>query len=229
MNQILVTRLKKSSQKKKLSFFRFAFFISIFFIVSCVIYISYLKSFKKSRDATANYLINSYTISNLYGSTNFYFTDIPSTTPNDLEHLDNSEPPIVIGIIRINKLNFSYPVLSYLTDEFLKISVCRFYGPNLNEVGNVCIAGHNYNDGSFFSSIYSLNYGDSIFIVSNNEEVEYIVYNKKEVNYTDTSCTEQNTDGKREITLVTCNNFNGYRIVISAKEKDLIEVNSMNY
>ena len=34
----------------------------------------------------------------------------------------------------------------------------------------------------------------------------------------DTSCTSQDTNGNKEITLVTCNNFNGNRLIIKAKE-----------
>ena len=49
-------------------------------------------------------------------------------------------------------------------DELLKIAPCRFYGNNLNKVGNVCIAGHNYDNGEFFSNLDQLELGDIIDI-----------------------------------------------------------------
>ena len=105
-----------------------------------------------------------------------------------------------------------------MNDELLTLSVCRFYGPMPNEVGNICIAGHNYNNGSFFSNIPLLSVGDTIILtdLSHNQQF-YKIYEKDEINARDTSCTSQETNGQKEITLVTCNNFTGNRIIIKAK------------
>ena len=40
----------------------------------------------------------------------------------------------VIGTIDIEKINVSYPILSDINKDILKISPCRFYGPMPNEV-----------------------------------------------------------------------------------------------
>ena len=45
----------------------------------------------------------------------------------------------------------------------------------------------------------------------------YSVYNVYETKIDDISCTLQDTDS-REITLVTCNNANGNRIIVKARE-----------
>ena len=96
-------------------------------------------------------------------------------------------------------------------------SICKFYGPNPNEIGNLCIAGHNYNNNSFFSNLNKLKIGDSIFIEDNLSKIlEYKVYRKYETQFTDTTCTSQDTFGNKEITLVTCNNLNGNRIIVKA-------------
>jgi len=106
-----------------------------------------------------------------------------------------------------------------VSDELLKIAPCKFYGPYPNEIGNLCIAGHNYNNNLFFSNIYKLNIGDEINIYdSSNSLIKYYVYKKYETNKNDTSSTSQNTNGNKEITLVTCNNFNGNRLIIKAKK-----------
>ena len=46
----------------------------------------------------------------------------------------------------------------------------------------------------------------------------YRVYNVYETTIDDKSCTSQETNNKREITLITCNNVNDNRIIVKAKE-----------
>jgi len=45
----------------------------------------------------------------------------------------------------------------------------------------------------------------------------YIVYSKYEVEASDTSYINQATNGGQEITLLTCDNANGKRLIIKAK------------
>lgn len=91
---------------------------------------------------------------------------------------------------------------------------------NIYPLGNICIAGHNYNDGSFFSDLSKLYINDKIIFTDIYEvNIIYTVYDKYEISSTNTSCTNQETNGNKEITLVTCNNFNGNRIIIKAKER----------
>lgn len=47
--------------------------------------------------------------------------------------------------------------------------------------------------------------------------INYSVFTVYEVSTTDTSCTIQDNTVK-EITLVTCNNINGNRIIVKAKQ-----------
>ena len=70
----------------------------------------------------------------------------------------------VIGLIEIKKININYPIISSYNNDLLKIAPCRFYGPMPNEVGNICIAGHNYNSYKFFSRLKNLSIGDVITI-----------------------------------------------------------------
>lgn len=55
-----------------------------------------------------------------------------------------------IAVLKIPSLNIEYPVLSSTSTELLKISLNKYWGANPNEVGNMCIVGHNYNDSRFF-------------------------------------------------------------------------------
>ena len=56
-------------------------------------------------------------------------------------------------MIEIPKIGIYYPIISEATDELLKISPCRIAGPMPNEDGNLCIAGHNYDNYKFFSKL----------------------------------------------------------------------------
>ena len=109
--------------------------------------------------------------------------------------------------------------MSISNDDLLDISVCRFAGPMPNEIGNLCIAGHNYVDYKFFSRLNELKTNDTITIYDlSGNKVEYGIYDIYETKPDDTCCTFQNTNGKKLVTLVTCNNVNGKRLVIHAKE-----------
>ncbi len=123
------------------------------------------------------------------------------------------------SILNIPSLEINYPVLSKTTDELLKISLTKFWGPEPNKVGNYVVVGHNYKNKKMFGKLSSIQNGDIIEITDlKGKTVKYEVYNKFTVTPDDTSCTTQKTNGKREITLITCTNYGQQRLVIKAKE-----------
>lgn len=194
MNQILENKKDKLKNKKR---YYAQFYISFFVIICIIIYFSYKKytgnNFSKVSDATNK----SYNITRLY-----------SNVINS-NYTTNETQISIIGTIKIPKLEISYPIFSEYSDELLKISVCKFYGPEINTTGNLCIIGHNYNNGDFFSDLYKLNINDIIDIYDiNSKPISYYVYSIYEVNANDLNYLNQNTNGKREITLITCNNSN---------------------
>ena len=83
--------------------------------------------------------------------------------------------------------------------------------------GNICIAAHKYDNDKFFSKINTLHNEDLIYIYNlNGEKQEYNVIKYFETEFNDFSCTNQNTNGMQELTLVTCNNVNNKRIIVKA-------------
>lgn len=87
-------------------------------------------------------------------------------------------------------------------------------------MGNFCIAGHNYRNSQLFSRIPQLEIGDLIYLTDlSGITIEYIINNKYSVSPEDTSCTSQTTNGKREITLITCTNSTLERIIVKAVER----------
>ncbi len=86
-------------------------------------------------------------------------------------------------------------------------------------LGNLCIAGHNNADNTQFGRLHSLTIGSiiKIFDLSGNS-IDYTVYSKTQINANDLSCTSQDTNGFKEITLITCNNVKGNRVCLKARQ-----------
>lgn len=195
MNQILITPFQKSIKK----WFKLQFFLSNFIILSILLYFfgNYFYIIKEEKKS--NQLINNLTISKLY----------------------SNSPSNVFGIIEIPKIDVYYPVFSSIDDELLKVSPCKFYGGSLNNFGNICIAGHNYNNNLFFSNIHYLEPHDEIFLYDNNEKkFVYEVLNIYEVEPTNLAPILDYSKTQRILTLVTCNNLNKNRIIVKSKQKD---------
>ena len=206
-----VNTSKKHSYKK---IFNIQFFLSIIAILVITSLFAYYKISLNHKEDFSNLLINNYSITKLYSNN----TD---TNTNDAPQL---EPNSIIGIIEIPVLNISYPIFNELTDELLKTSPCRFFGnfPSINSNDfNLCIAGHNYDNDKFFSKIKDLNINDKIYIYDNSDnQYTYSVMKNYEVKSDDLSPVYHTITDSFELTLVTCNNFNGNRIIIKAKIED---------
>ena len=217
MNQILFSKfnqeIEKQENKRKrnlLIVFKYQFAISILIIIGCFTYYMYNLYSAKQKENLSKQLLSNFNINLLYSDTSGY-----STSAVEVEESNNSS--FIIGLIEIKKLKIIYPILSEVNDDLLKIATCRFYGPLPNEVGNLCIAAHNYNDYRFFSRINQLEIGDSINIYDALGNVlEYHVTDKYIISATNSNCTSQDTNGERQITLLTCNNMTGYRLVVKA-------------
>ena len=121
-----------------------------------------------------------------------------------------------IAKIFIPKINLETYVLKNYSTDSLKISVTKFWGANPNEVGNFCIAGHNYRE---FKNITDLEIGDYLTLVDNyNGEIQYVIYDIFKVYPSQTDCLSQDTNGNREITLITCTQNSQKRIIVKARE-----------
>ena len=59
-------------------------------------------------------------------------------------------------------------------------------------------------------------------MMSHGRLISYVIYDKYETYYNDISCINQDTNNSRELTLVTCNNLNGNRFIIKAKEQNYL-------
>ena len=125
-----------------------------------------------------------------------------------------------IGILKIPSLKIEYPIISETTNAALKISVTKYWGPNPNEVGNLVILGHNYKSSYMLSKLPNIKIGDIIKITDKKgKTIDYKVYETKTIDPNDASCTSQKTDGKKEVTVITCIDNGKNRFYAKAREK----------
>ena len=234
--------------KKKKKIYKFNFILSLFFLivlVSFYIYAAYdrEKSEAVSQEILANANIpeedktevnSDILIAVLNDTTDDGEEEKPVVVPTTNNSNTTVTKPkekssagytyVVDGKIEIPKIKVDYPILSgetkseQETEALLKMSPLKFPGPEINEIGNYCIVGHNYRNSKFFSKVPTLENGDIIRITDmSGKVVEYSVYTKYNVVPSDTTCTDQRTNGKKEITLITCTNDSKERVIVKAR------------
>lgn len=125
----------------------------------------------------------------------------------------------VIGIITIPKINLKYPILDRTDNKGMKLSITKFWGSELNEIGNVTLAGHNNRDGTMFGKTKNLEKGDIIQITDmKSRTLDYEVFDYYIIDPNDVSCVESIDGSTKEVTLITCSNGNKKRLVTKARE-----------
>lgn len=235
MNQILISEklYVTPDMKKKKKFFKFEFFLSIFLV--CVlssygIYAEYdrNKNEQVSKEILANMdsQLQEEKLEKVVVILNAAFNEEINTISETEEipavqvttSSDGTEY-YTIGTINIPSIGVNYPILSETTTELLKISPCKFWGADPNQVGNFCIVGHNYRNSKFFSKVPNLQNGDIIEITDlSNTTVQYSVYDKYTVEPDNTDCTSQRTNGRKEVTIITCTDDGQQRVIVKARK-----------
>ena len=124
----------------------------------------------------------------------------------------------VLGRLVIDKVNVSKNILDVSNEDSLKVSAVKLYGPNINEVGNFCICGHNWK--SMLKRVLELEVGDTFYLIDRKtlSKVNYEIYNIYTCMPKDLECLNQNTERKRETTIITCNPGGITRLIIKGKE-----------
>ena len=131
MNQILYkcnfdnfNNFKNHNERKKFIIILVCAIILIFIAIFLYFFIKY--NMNKKEKLSRN-LVSNFSIMNLYSNT------IDNYVSEQLA-VESKEEPFVIGLIQIDEIKLTYPILSTTTEELLTISPCRFYGPMPNEV-----------------------------------------------------------------------------------------------
>lgn len=246
MNQILVTKKLYITPelKRKKKVYKFNFFISVFLICILVSFYIYAEYDRNKSEETSQALLSEFNENSdiLKEKSNILIAVLNDTNEdsnaNDTSE-DSSQKAIntsnvqttkegfkytTIASINIPKINVNYPILEgetgslEETESIIKIAPAKFWGSNPNKVGNFCIVGHNYLNSKFFSKVPTLENGDIIEITDENKQtMSYSVYTKYEVVPEDVSCLDQETNGRKEITLITCTDDSQKRVIVKAR------------
>lgn len=245
MNQILVTEkiYVTPELKRKKRIYKYLFILSIFSIISLFsiyIYAEYDRNRDESisADILSNMTItkDDTTVSSYKNALVVKITkdvtetieekqevesDLQMATATSTYTASNGKKYESVGVVTIPKLNITYPILSKTTEALMKVSACKFHGANPNEVGNLCIIAHNYRrKGVFFSDVPNLIVGDIVEIQDlSKRTIQYEVYDVHTVMPDNVDDTTQKTNGKREVTLITCTNDSQQRVIVRCKEK----------
>lgn len=131
----------------------------------------------------------------------------------------------IIGIVTIPKIQLTYPILDIdtynpeETKEPMKISIVKYWGGNVNDYGNLSIAGHNKYDGTMFGKTKNLNIGDIVELTDlTNKTIQYEIYDKFVTDPNDVTILQTTDNTIKEVTLITCTNGNRNRLILKAKE-----------
>lgn len=245
MNQILVTEkiYVTPELKRKKRLYKSLFILSVFLIISLFSVYIYAEYDRNKQEGISGDILSYLTNKEDKTTISSYENALVVKITQDIEPLGededissqlqmatatstyvapNGKEYDTIGVVRIPKINLSYPILAQTTNvELMKISPYKFWGANPNEVGNLCIIGHNYRrKGVFFSDVPSLAVGDIVEIQDLSQRViQYEIYDIHTVDPNDRSDTTQYTNGKKEVTLITCTDDAKQRVIVKCTEK----------
>ena len=244
MNQIIVTEklyiTPELKRKKKL--FKFEFFLSVFLVCILSSYYIYAEYNRNESEQVSQQIlaeVKTDSTTKKVDENDVMVIVLSEEVVEEIEvaqqesETEEQEEEITFGtytssngikytteaIVTIPTIGISYPVLTETSDALLEISVNKYWGPAPNEVGNYCIVGHNYRNGKMFGRLSELVNGDVVELEDSSGRVfKYKVYNKYVVQPTDTRCTSQLTNGKTELTLITCTNYGKERLVVKCRK-----------
>lgn len=240
MNQILVSEkvYVTPELKRKKKFFKVEFVLSLFLLCLLSSYYIYAEYDRNKNEQMAQEILANMEIQEpveeleklvvilneaLAETQEIEFTEEPEEEEEEPQAVvtSNGAKYYTIGSIKIPSINVEYPILQAENaediEEIIKVAPCKFWGANIHEEGNLCIVGHNYRNTKFFSKVPNLKEGDIIEITDMyGTTVKYEVYDNYVVKPEDTSCTSQLTNGRTDITLITCTNDSKKRVIVKA-------------
>ena len=135
------------------------------------------------------------------------------TMPSDLKGYK------VIGKLQIPAINLETYILENTNKETLNISVTKLTGPEINQIGNFCITGHNYINSKMFWKLNKVKINDEIILTDTyDKSLRYKVYEKKEIEPKQIEVLNQDTKEEKEVTLITCTFGASKRLIVKASE-----------
>ena len=241
MNQILISEkvYVTREMKRKRKIYKTLYIISVLTVIVLLLYYIVTERNKIAKEGLSHEILEQIINDNTIIEERTIVVALDNNADDEeavqiqpiVEEPENEEPPVrevttsdgqnyeTEAVLTIPKLGISYPVLTEESEELLKVSLCKYWGPNPNEVGNYCVVGHNYKNGTMFGKLSMTSVGDEITLKDlSGKTITYSINNKYVVEPTDVSCTSQLTNGQRELTLITCTDYGKRRLVVKARE-----------
>jgi len=231
MNQILVSEkiYVTPELKRKKRFYKIQFVVSLIAIIALCIYAFGEEYEQRKAESISQDILEKMEADNTVVNENTLVIGLSENVevvqPEPLEKFNvvyttkKGTKYKVDSILNIPCLGIKYPVISETNDELLQISLNKFWGGEPNAVGNYCIVGHNY-DGKdiMFGKLHKLQNGDVVELEDKTGKVlKYKVYNTFIVEPTDVACTSQLTNGRKEMTLITCADGGKTRLIVKCR------------
>lgn len=169
-------------------------------------------------------IVKKYGTQELYEQKNEEIVEVFSQTEEKIDEQGLSiiefEGFKVIGIIKIPAIDLEYPILEQTTDDAMNVSISRYWGGNINDYGNVSLAGHNNKITlTMFGKNKNLKIGDRIFLTDlTGRTIEYNIYDSFITDPDDVSILRTTDESVREVTLITCTNGRANRLIHKARE-----------
>lgn len=210
----MARRAKRGKQNKLINFLVIGITFSIMFILG-------IEEYKDSKvkKQKSNIQYNAKNLSTKYDTNEENQEEIKSYPKVEIpkEYKDYN----IVAKLEIPKIELETYILSTYSVKALNISPTKFWGADPNKPGNFCIAGHNTKAKNMFHNLRNLKIEDTLWL-SDNEigKVQYEIYDIYTVYPEDVQCLSQETEGKKEITLITCSTDSKKRIIVKAKEKE---------
>ena len=211
MKRVIYRRGRRATKKKinKKKLFGLIFLLAVI-VVTCIEIYSKKESNAHATSDTSVEITNETTDNNTISEEekNIVDVDIPDTVGGYN----------VLGQLVLEKIGVTQNILDRTEDDSLKVGVTKFYGPKIDQAGNFCICGHNYT--GILKELKEMNEGDEFYIISKDtkERIDYKIYDMYSCEPTDLSCLAQNQDGRREVTLITCDPGGLTRLICKARE-----------
>lgn len=157
-----------------------------------------------------------------FTNVNTAFVSAPSNSESSEDKVP-ARPDNMEGLLVIDTIDLSLPILSGATEENLKTTAASIENTGeMGQVGNYAVAGHrNHAYGRNFNRLDELDEGDQIVVDNGEEQFEYTVFEKLYVLPEEVWVLESNGED-REITLVTCHPIDTgtHRLIIKGKITD---------
>ena len=131
----------------------------------------------------------------------------------------------VIGKVKIPKIDIEYPILNLETSNPeetkvpMRYGIVKYWGGDVNDYGNLSIAGHNNYNGTMFGKTKNLEIGDIVELTDlTNRTIQYKINDIFITDPNDVSILKTEDETVREVTLITCTNGNKERLILKARE-----------